>query len=134
MTIADDLVWAIIACIFLYFCWRVLSETKRASRHAQQAEENTKALVTLLTAMADLDQSDSAQDQSPTNKHLGSSPRRSGNPENIEILSKGYAESKRDAAGVFDWEFKPKFLLYLAGGVISLWLLLALLENLTHQL
>jgi hypothetical protein len=134
MTIADDLVWAIIACIFLYFCWRVLSETKRASRHAQQAEENTKALVTLLTAMADLDQSDSAQDQSPTNKHLGSSPRRSGNPENIEILSKGYAESKRDAAGFFDWEFKPKFLLYLAGGVISLWLLLALLENLTHQL
>jgi hypothetical protein len=134
MTIADDLVWAIIACIFLYFCWRVLSETKRASRHAQQAEENTKALVTLLTAMADLDQSDSAQDQSPTNKHLGSSPRRSGNPENIEILSKCYAESKRDAAGFFDWEFKPKFLLYLAGGVISLWLLLALLENLTHQL
>ena len=134
MTIADDLVWAIIACIFLYFCWRVLSETKRASRHAQQAEENTKALVTLLTAMADLDQSDSAQDQSPTNKHLGSSPRRSGNPENIEILSKGYAESKRDAAGFFDWEFKPKFLLYLAGGVISLLLLLALLENLTHQL
>jgi hypothetical protein len=134
MTIADDLVWAIIACIFLYFCWRVLSETKRASRHAQQAEENTKALVTLLTAMADLDQSDSAQDQSPTNKHLGSSPRRSGNPENIEILSKGYAESKRDAAGFFDWEFKPKFLLYLAGGVISLWLLLALLESLTHQL
>jgi hypothetical protein len=134
MTIADDLVWAIIACIFLYFCWRVLSETKRASRHAQQAEENTKALVTLLTAMADLDQSDSAQDQSPTNKHLGSSPWRSGNPENIEILSKGYAESKRDAAGFFDWEFKPKFLLYLAGGVISLWLLLALLENLTHQL
>jgi hypothetical protein len=134
MTIADDLVWAIIACIFLYFCWRVLSETKRASRHAQQAEENTKALVTLLTAMADLDQSDSAQDQSPTNKHLGSSPWRSGNPENIEILSKGYAESNRDAAGFFDWEFKPKFLLYLAGGVISLWLLLALLENLTHQL
>ena len=134
MTIADDIVWAIIACIFLYFCWRVLSETKRASRHAQQAEENTKALVTLLTAMADLDQSDSAQDQSPTNKHLGSSPWRSGNPENIEILSKGYAESNRDAAGFFDWEFKPKFLLYLAGGVISLWLLLALLENLTHQL
>mgnify|MGYP001160838011 CR=1 FL=1 len=134
MTVADDLVWAIIAFIFLYFCWRVLSETKRASRHAQQAEENTKALVTLLTAMADLDQSDSAQDQSPTNKHLGSSPRRSGNPENIEILSKGYEEPKRYATGFFDREFNPKFLLYLAGGVISLWLLLALLENLTHQL
>jgi len=134
MTVADDLVWAIIACIFLYFCWRVLSETKRASQHAKQAEENTRALITLLTAMADMDQSDSAQDQSPTNKHLGSSARRSGNPENIEILSKGYEEPKRYATGFFDREFNPKFLLYLAGGVISLWLLLALLENLTHQL
>ena len=132
MTIADDLVWAIIACIFLYFCWRVLSETKRASRHAQQAEENTKALVTLLTAMADLDQSDSAQDQSPTNKHLGSSPRRSGNPENIEILSKGYGESKRVAVGFLDREFNPKFLLYPVGGVISLWVLFSLLESITH--
>ena len=132
MTVADDLVWAIIAFIFLYFCWRVLSETKRASRHAQQAEENTKALVTLLTAMADLDQSDSAQDQSPTNKHLGSSPRRSGNPENIEILSKGYEEPKRCATGFFDREFNPKFLLYLAGGAISLWVLISLLERITH--
>ena len=132
MTVADDLVWAIIAFIFLYFCWRVLSETKRASRHAQQAEENTKALVTLLTAMADLDQSDSAQDQSPTNKHLGNSPRRSGNPENIEILSKGYEEPKRYATGFFDREFNPKFLLYLAGGVISLGVLFSLLESITH--
>ena len=132
MTVADDLVWAIIACIFLYFCWRVLSETKRASRHAQQAEENTKALITLLTAMVDMDESDSAQDQSPTNKHLGDSPRRSGNPENIEIVSKSYGESKRDATGLFDREFNPKFLLYLAGGVISLGVLFSLLESITH--
>ena len=132
MTVADDLVWAIIACIFLYFCWRVLSETKRASRHAQQAEENTKALITLLTAMVDMDESDSAQDQSPTNKHLGNSPRRSGNPENIEIVSKSYGESKRDATGLFDREFNPKFLLYLAGGVISLGVLFSLLESITH--
>ena len=132
MTVADDLVWAIIAFIFLYFCWRVLSETKRASRHAQQAEENTKALITLLTAMVDMDESDSAQDQSPTNKHLGDSPRRSGNPENIEILSKSYGESKRDATGLFDREFNPKFLLYLAGSVISLWVLFLLLENIIH--
>ena len=54
--------------------------------------------------------------------------------ENIEILSKGYEEPKRYATGFFDREFNPKFLLYLAGGVISLWLLLALLESLTHQL
>ena len=134
MTVADDLVWAIIAFIFLYFCWRVLSETKRASQHAKQAEENTRALITLLTAMADMDQSDSVQDRNPADKHLDYRSRQSGNPENIEILSKDYAESKRDAAGFFDWEFKPKFLLYLAGGVISLWLLLAVLENLTHQL
>ena len=134
MTVADDLVWAIIACIFLYFCWRVLSETKRASRHAKQAEENTKALVTLLTAMVDMEQSDSARDQSTTNKYLGYSSRRSGSPENIEIMSKGYGESKRDAAGLFDREFNPKFLLYVAGGVTSLWLLFALLENITNQL
>ena len=134
MTVADDLVWAIIACIFLYFCWRVLSETKRASRHAKQAEENTKALITILTAMVDMDQSDSAQDRSPTNKHLGDSPRRSGNPENIEILSKGYGEPKRYATGFFDREFNPKFLLYLAGGVISLWVLFSLLETITNQL
>jgi len=49
MTVADDLVWAIIAFIFLYFCWRVLSETKRASKHAKQAEENTRALMTTNT-------------------------------------------------------------------------------------
>ena len=134
MTVADDLVWAIIACIFLYFCWRVLSETKRASRHAKQAEENTKALVTLLTAMVDMEQSDSARDQSTTNKYLGYRSRRSGSPENIEIMSKGYGESKRDAAGFFDREFNPKFLLYVAGGVTSLWRLFALLENITNQL
>ena len=55
MTVADDLVWAIIAFIFLYFCWRVLSETKRASKHAKQAEENTRALMTILKQMADMD-------------------------------------------------------------------------------
>ena len=132
MTVADDLVWAIIAFIFLYFCWRVLSETKRASRHAKQAEENTKALMTLLTTMVDMDKSDSEQDQNPTNKHLGNSPMRSGNPENIEILSKGYGEPKRYANGFFDREFNPKFLLYLAGSVISLWVLFLLLENIIH--
>jgi len=134
MTVADDLVWAIIAFIFLYFCWRVLSETKRASKHAKQAEENTRALMTILKQMADMDQSDSAQDQNPTDKHLGYSSRRSGNPENIEILSKEYGESKHDAAGLFDREFNPKFLLYVAGGVTSLWLLFAPLKNITNQL
>ena len=82
--------------------------------------------------MVDMDESDSAQDQSPTNKHLGDSTRRSGNPENIEILSKGYEEPNRYATGFFDREFNPKFLLYLAGGVISLGVLFSLLESITH--
>ena len=88
--------------------------------------------MTLLTALVDMDKSDSEQDQNPTNKHLGNSPMRSGNPENIEILSKGYGEPQRYANGFFDREFNPKFLLYLAGGVISLWVLFLLLENITH--
>ena len=133
MTVADDVMWAIIAVIFLYFCWRMLSETKRASRHAKHAEENTRALIKILTTLVDLDDSDPSQNKNSADKHLGYRPGRSGNPENIEIVSKGYGEPRRDASGFFDREFNLKSLLYLAGGVMGLWLLFSLVASMTNQ-